>query len=134
MRSIGDPDYIYRPLSEKTKTRMKAAAQRRLGVPSGHRLVYGAIIRMPPAEFLMAHFLLPIFTKISAQLGSAAAAQASAGFRDDGIVALQPFLREIERRQRHKAMARLEKKIQAKIEGKAMKRLRQLEREIDKLK
>ena len=40
MKSMGDPDYVYRPLSDDRKALLRELHLRRLGTPPGYRLVY----------------------------------------------------------------------------------------------
>jgi hypothetical protein len=41
MKPMGDPDYVYRPWSEERRLAARAAALKRLGTPTGYRMIYG---------------------------------------------------------------------------------------------
>jgi hypothetical protein len=47
MKSIGSPGWVYRPLSEKRKAKMRDANLFRLGIPKGHHRLYG--VNVPDA-------------------------------------------------------------------------------------
>ena len=51
MRSMGDPLYVYKPQSKKTKRQRSRAARKRLGIPWGHHRVYGVDV---PVKFVKA--------------------------------------------------------------------------------
>jgi hypothetical protein len=38
---MGDPNYVYRPLSKERRDRMRATSLRNRGIPKGHHSVYG---------------------------------------------------------------------------------------------
>jgi hypothetical protein len=43
-RSMGDPNYKYRPMSDEARSKLSAAHRKRLGVPDGHHLLYGVLV------------------------------------------------------------------------------------------
>lgn len=43
-KTMGDPEYVYQPLPEKTKAKMRAAARKRYDTPEGFCRMYGELV------------------------------------------------------------------------------------------
>lgn len=44
MRSIGDPNYVYKPHTPEHRQRQRDAALRRFGIPAGHHRLFGVMV------------------------------------------------------------------------------------------
>lgn len=88
-RSMGHPDYVYRPLSEETKARMRAAARARRGTPPDCRVVYGEIF--PDRSALR---LMRLLGRIAQKFGNDAARAAATDIKQNGIRALLKYMRK----------------------------------------
>lgn len=56
-RTMGDPEYVYQPVSEETRANMRAAARKRTNTPDGFCRIYGVLV---PVE------IRPLCAKIAA--------------------------------------------------------------------
>ena len=52
MKSIGDPSYEYRPLSDELRSLLSQKQRERLGILEGYRIVYGQLFTETLAEVL----------------------------------------------------------------------------------
>jgi hypothetical protein len=44
MRTMGGPDYVYKPRTQAQREAQRARSMERLGVPPGHRLLFGMVV------------------------------------------------------------------------------------------
>lgn len=58
---MGDPDYVYRPMSAEARAKASAAHRKRLGCEPGHRLLYG--VQVPEDLWPQVHRAAHTFRK-----------------------------------------------------------------------